>query len=1308
MLRLTLALLLTGIPTYGAVTGQYGPAPLVENIQAMLSRTNPSAINPYMHVGGWRTNGDWGQPRLVRWVPNGNSPTNLGCVFDGPNGQWQFPDCELGELPAEWFGIQSGSTNYATANQTAWLNLVEYAVEDGRNLHKAVKFPTGEFYFDGPLNLYSTNYVAGADYNTGRFRVVGAGQEMTFINLTSATNNGFVGVYSGIFIENLTVGATAERKASRSSVSDGFTGNAIVLIQVSGLPAFHEIKNVVVRDQPNAGLVLVGLVELLSAQNIIALNNQGEGFVLSRQGGGTGPFMNHFLSCRAVGNMTGGWSITNGYNNVFTHCEAIDNFGEAHWRIFSGVNSVLDNIDTESPSAKVAPASPLTTNTLVIGTNRFIVPGFDFNAAGVSNGHYMIVSGSRFNDRAWQISGVTNESISVEGTWGWNNNEVTNNLITLSFTRAIPGVAIRGSVGTRIVGGYWGTLPSAIIVQNAPETLIDRPLFVNVSLTGWSGSECVLRTTAGSTNMIFKFRETEPVGFITKLRDQFGDTQRHDVLEYGSTPQYMRIGPNTGGTDPLWVWGGESGGSVIKLYRPSLDQNIGFGVSQWETNGKLNIIEANNFQVIAGGVGDQLEPRWFIGQDGSATFQSTNVLLAVGRRITGETNANGVSMYIQGQAGTGTGQSGWVALGNFDQTIVATNAQSAVKYRLGVHPGGVKIHDVGLTLPSTPYESAALEVTSNAKGFLPPRLTTAQRNALVNPLEGLQLVDTDLSVPMFYDGANWQAWYLLPSGGTSANFLRGDNVFTSTLMGDLTVSNAAPILNVMSGNGSSGFRINVTGVSGQILRLQSNSTTVLSVTVAGAGVLNTVANLTGGTSSNFLAGDGTFKSVPAASTNSGAIVRVDGGANKTIANFIDTSEINFSESGDDVSAALIDGSIATNRIDTTFYNLLMATTTDTDTGTNILVNGTLVSLANLQDDTGAGGINWAVSGSNIKAYATNVAHGLTFTNGLTNSADIVQLAVTPGANITLTTNNGQITIAASTGVTNSGTAVSVDGAASLAIANLADSTELNPTASGSNITYAIVTGSITSNKIASGNITLDKLSADILTLWQATNATLTRLGGIGSGTSGDILYRDATGWTNLAKSSNSKVLTLTAGLPSWQDSAVAGGYISKSVSQTVVSNTTDETVLYTWTVPASTLSSDGDELEIYVPAKYTTYSSQPSGYTWTFYKEYGTGSQGSVATLYSATLNASVETFASDWTFRLKRMSSTNAMIILKHTTGANTGTNVLVQSSRVMDTTLENGGWGVDTDFSLTITHGVANAGHITHAKGYTVRKLQ
>lgn len=68
---------------------------------------------------------------------------------------------------------------------------------------------------------------------------------------------------------------------------------------------------------------------------------------------------------------------------------------------------------------------------------------------------------------------------------------------------------------------------------------------------------------------------------------------------------------------------------------------------------------------------------------------------------------------------------------------------------------------------------------------------------------------------------------------------------------------------------------------------------------------------------------------------------------------------------------------------------------------------------------------------------------------------------------------------------------------------------------------------------------------------QPLDADLTRVAGIGAGASGDILYRDATGWTNLVKGADGEVLKLTSGLPSWEtDSTAAGGESEGTVHAT--------------------------------------------------------------------------------------------------------------------------------------------------------------
>lgn len=55
-----------------------------------------------------------------------------------------------------------------------------------------------------------------------------------------------------------------------------------------------------------------------------------------------------------------------------------------------------------------------------------------------------------------------------------------------------------------------------------------------------------------------------------------------------------------------------------------------------------------------------------------------------------------------------------------------------------------------------PDDSAMLDISSNEKGMLTPRMTSVQRTAISSPAEGLLVFDTDENAFYFYDGANWK------------------------------------------------------------------------------------------------------------------------------------------------------------------------------------------------------------------------------------------------------------------------------------------------------------------------------------------------------------------------------------------------------------------------------------------------------------------------------------------------------------------------------------------------------------------------
>lgn len=78
--------------------------------------------------------------------------------------------------------------------------------------------------------------------------------------------------------------------------------------------------------------------------------------------------------------------------------------------------------------------------------------------------------------------------------------------------------------------------------------------------------------------------------------------------------------------------------------------------------------------------------------------------------------------------------------------------------------------------------SAALEVKSTTQGFLPPSMTTAQRDAIASPARGLMVFCTDCGLygePQFFEGTAWRKFDLSLGSGPLALTLVIDNLFTT-------------------------------------------------------------------------------------------------------------------------------------------------------------------------------------------------------------------------------------------------------------------------------------------------------------------------------------------------------------------------------------------------------------------------------------------------------------------------------------------------------------------------------------------------
>ena len=70
---------------------------------------------------------------------------------------------------------------------------------------------------------------------------------------------------------------------------------------------------------------------------------------------------------------------------------------------------------------------------------------------------------------------------------------------------------------------------------------------------------------------------------------------------------------------------------------------------------------------------------------------------------------------------------------------------------------------------TSPDSSAMLDVQSTTSGFAMPRMNSAERTNITNPVEGLQVYDTDYKAIWFYDGTEWRSLTPLAYGRIDTN-----------------------------------------------------------------------------------------------------------------------------------------------------------------------------------------------------------------------------------------------------------------------------------------------------------------------------------------------------------------------------------------------------------------------------------------------------------------------------------------------------------------------------------------------------------
>lgn len=141
-----------------------------------------------------------------------------------------------------------------------------------------------------------------------------------------------------------------------------------------------------------------------------------------------------------------------------------------------------------------------------------------------------------------------------------------------------------------------------------------------------------------------------------------------------------------------------------------------------------------------------------------------------------------------------------------------THVHGVISFVPGVYTGGVAIgNDTYQHASQLKPASAVLSLYAEAQGFLQPRLSTSQKNAIATPATGLQVYDSTLNKNNLYNGTSWlniatETWV------TSQNYV--PQTRTLTINGtsyDLSANRSWTIATTTPGGSDTQFQYNSSG-----------------------------------------------------------------------------------------------------------------------------------------------------------------------------------------------------------------------------------------------------------------------------------------------------------------------------------------------------------------------------------------------------------------------------------------------------------------------------------------------------------------
>ena len=302
-------------------------------------------------------------------------------------------------------------------------------------------------------------------------------------------------------------------------------------------------------------------------------------------------------------------------------------------------------------------------------------------------------------------------------------------------------------------------VPTAAQVAGKQDTLVSGTNIKTINSTSILGSGNIVTPTTTPSGVAGAIQFSDGSAFASDAANLFWD-DTNNRLGVGTNAPTASIQATTFKSSSI-----NDSGSVLQL-TPS-----------------YNTYTLSKFSIGSGDLPAQL------GVKGSGSTSATDALIVQ--------NSSGTTLFSvrnDGVAAFSSVVSGGSFAGNIRADFINSSGNNFTIIQTNDSTGNAIFYQfVAIGTTSAPVASAALDVVSTTKGFLPPRMTDTQRAAIATPAEGLLLFNTTNKGVAYRDGTNWGYLSGAPqtvaaSGGTVNVSFASGNIINMTLTASTTLT----------------------------------------------------------------------------------------------------------------------------------------------------------------------------------------------------------------------------------------------------------------------------------------------------------------------------------------------------------------------------------------------------------------------------------------------------------------------------------------------------------------------------------------